>query len=69
MIERVVHKANLSEHNEILQNREYWMSRPPEERIEAVFLYMRMVYGTLPRLQRVGRVIQRPQGKAETESL
>ncbi|MGH2272237.1 hypothetical protein ACQ9LF_10605 [Anaerohalosphaeraceae bacterium U12dextr] len=62
MIEKVVHKAKLSEHNEIRQNLEYWLSRPAEERLAAVEYYRRQAYGTIPRLQRVARVIKRTQG-------
>ncbi len=62
MIEKVVHKAKLSEHDEIRQNLEYWLSRPAEERLAAVEFYRRQVYGTIPRLQRVARVIKRTQG-------
>lgn len=36
MIKKVVHKAKLSEHDEIKQNLEYWLSKTPEERVEAV---------------------------------
>jgi len=61
MMEKVVHKAKLSEHNEIRQNREYWLSRPVEERIGAVEFYRKQVYGDIPRLQRVARVVQRTQ--------
>jgi len=59
MIEKVVHKAKLHEHNEIRQNFEYWLSRTPEERVAAVEFYRRQVYGNLPRLQRVARIIKR----------
>jgi hypothetical protein len=45
MIQKVVHKKNLETHDEIRQNREYWLSRPPEERIAAVEFYRRQVYG------------------------
>lgn len=62
MIQKVVHKAKLSEHDEIRQNLEYWLSRPPEERIAAVEFYRRQVYGDIPRLQRVVRVVKRSQG-------
>lgn len=39
----------------------YWLSRPSQERI-AVVDYLRVLnYGNTARLQRVARVIQRPQ--------
>jgi hypothetical protein len=47
---------------EIRQNLEYWLSRPPEERIEAVEILRRQVYGEdTPRLQRVVRIIKLSQ--------
>ena len=39
----------------------YWLSKTPEERIAAVEILRRQVYGSPSRLQRVARVIQRPQ--------
>jgi hypothetical protein len=59
MIQKVSYKARLSEHNEQKQNLEYWLSRTPEERVEAVEILRRQFYGNLPRLQRVYRIIKR----------
>lgn len=39
----------------------YWLSRSPEERLAALEELRRRFYGDSPRLQRVARVIQRPQ--------
>jgi hypothetical protein len=61
MIEKVGYKAKLSEHNEQKQNLEYWLSRPPEERVGAVEILRRRMYGNTARLQRVGRAIKRSQ--------
>jgi hypothetical protein len=41
---------------------EYWLSRPPEERIAAVEMLRRMYHGNLPRLQRVFRIVDRREG-------
>jgi hypothetical protein len=42
---------------------EYWLSRPPEERVAAVDFLRAQFYGTGPqRLQRVARVLQLPRG-------
>ncbi len=59
MIEKSVHKFKLSQYDQIRADREYWLSRPPEERLAAVEFYRKQLYGDLPRLQRVARVIKR----------
>jgi len=44
-------------------DREYWLSRTPEERLEAVELMRQIIYGYDPsttRLQRVFEIAQRP---------
>lgn len=62
MIRKTVQKHRMDKDFEIKQNLEYWLSRPPEERLEAVEILRRQVYGeTTPRLQRVVRVIKRSQ--------
>ncbi|MHC5087372.1 MAG: hypothetical protein ACYSN9_06130 [Planctomycetota bacterium] len=60
MIQKVINKNELGSHDEIRQNREYWLSRPAQERIAAVEFYRRQVYGdNYPqRLQRVARIIE-----------
>jgi hypothetical protein len=62
MIKKAVVK-NRSQDSEIQQNLEYWLSKTPEERIEAVELLRRQMYGNSERLQRVARIIQRSQDK------
>ena len=62
MIEKVVHKHKLRDYDEVRANLEYWLSRPAVERVDAVEFYRRQFYGSLPRLQRVVRVIKRSQG-------
>ena len=59
MIQKVVHKGNLKERSEIRENLAYWLSRTPEERVEAVELLWRERHGNDQRLQRVARVVQR----------
>ncbi len=62
MIRKVVQIHRMDDYSEIRQNLEYWLSRPPEERIAAVEELRREVYGDSHRLQRVARVVQQAQG-------
>ena len=59
MIQKVVTKHRLSEHDAAKENLEYWLSKTPEERVAAVDHLRSQYYGTTPRLQRVARVIKR----------
>jgi len=59
MIVKVVHKAHLQEFSEIQENLDYWLSRTPAERVEAVEILRRQRHGNSDRLQRVARVTQR----------
>ena len=59
MIEKVVKKAKLSEFSEIKETLAYWLSKTPEERVEAVKLLRRQRHGGSVRLQRLGRVVRR----------
>jgi len=61
MNKKAVSIHRLDPFSEIKQNLEYWLSRPSDERIEAVEILRRQVYGNTERLQRVARVIQRSQ--------
>lgn len=61
MIEKVVHKAKLSEFSEIKENLAYWLSRTPEERASAVEALRRMKHGSAGRLQRVAQVARREE--------
>jgi hypothetical protein len=61
MIRKTVHKHDLDNFSEIQQNLEYWLSRPPEERLAAVDALRRQYYGDSHRLQRVARVVQQAQ--------
>jgi hypothetical protein len=62
MIRKVVQIHRMDEYSEVRQNLEYWLSRPPEERLAAVDELRRQWYGDSQRLQRVARVIQHAQG-------
>jgi hypothetical protein len=57
MIRKVIQKHDLDKYSEIKQNLEYWLSRPPEERLAAVDSLRREYYGDLPLIQKVARVI------------
>jgi len=58
MIEKVVKIKNLNDENQIPDDLKYWLSKSPEERIEAVDYLRRQYHGSSARLQRVARVIQ-----------
>ena len=62
MIRKVVQIHRMGSFSEIRQNLEYWLSRPPEERLTEVEELRREYYGDSPRLQRVARVVQQAQG-------
>jgi len=59
MIAKVVKKGVLREFYEVKEDLEYWLSRTPDERVEAVELLRRQYYGNAGRLQRVARVFRR----------
>ena len=61
MIRKTVKKHDLDNFSEIRQNLQYWLSRPPEERLAAVDALRREYYGDTHRLQRVARVVQQEQ--------
>ena len=61
MIQRIVCKHRLDANFEIRQNLQYWLSRTPQERLGAVDLLRRQVYGDTQRLQRIARVVQLSQ--------
>lgn len=58
MIEKVVKRKNLRD-SSVKEDLEYWLSKPPEERVAAVDYLRKQHYGYTPRLQRSARVIQR----------
>jgi hypothetical protein len=62
MIKKVVVKRSLQDPHLIQSDLEYWLRRPPEERVAAVDYLRRQLYGSATRLQRTARVIERAQG-------
>jgi len=65
MIRKTGQKHDLDNFSEIRQNLEYWLSRPPEERLAAVDALRREYYGDSQRLQRVVRVILRQESPGQ----
>jgi hypothetical protein len=65
MIRKTVQKRDLGSFSEIRQNLEYWLSRPPEERLAAVDALRRQYYGDSHGLQRVARVILRKESPGQ----
>ena len=61
MIRKTVQKHCLGKDSEIRKNLEYWLSRTPEERLSAVEILRRQVYGDSQGLQRVVRVVKLSQ--------
>jgi len=61
MIDKVVKKRNLHDPEAKLDDLQYWLSQPPEARIEAVELLRSQHDGYTQRLQRVVRIVQRPR--------
>jgi hypothetical protein len=62
MIEKTVTKLTLKEASSKKQDLAYWLSKTPEERVEAVDFLRGQFHGSSSRLQRSARVIQRTQG-------
>jgi len=58
MIKKVVKKYKLQK-SSAKEDLKYWLGKTPEERISAVEILRRQVYGNNQRLQRVARVIKR----------
>ena len=62
MIQKIVTKLTLKEASSTKQDLAYWLSKTPEERVEALEYLRRQFHGNRARLQRTARVIQRSQG-------
>ena len=62
MMEKRIRKSDLGDASAAKRDLAYWLSRPPAERLAAVEAYRKQYYGSLPRLQRVARVVQQTQG-------
>ena len=58
-IQKVVSIKNINGHDQILDDLKFWLSKSPEERVEAVDYLRKQVHGSSERLQRVVRVVQR----------
>jgi len=58
MIEKVVKKYDKKEFSSVKEDLAYWLSKTPEERIEAIEILRRQVHGNTERLQRTARIIQ-----------
>lgn len=67
MIRKTVKKQDLDSFSEIEQNLQYWLSRPPQERLAAVDALRREYYGDSQRLQRVAIVVQQAKSPKTTE--
>jgi hypothetical protein len=60
MIKKVIRRKKLSTFSEN-EDLKYWLSKSPQERIEAVEILRKQYDGNTERLQRVVRIIQLPQ--------
>jgi len=58
-MEKVIQKKNLHDTTPS-DDLAWWLTRSPEERIEAVEILRRQLNGNAERLQRVARIIERP---------
>lgn len=58
-MEKVAHKRNIDDTTPS-DDLAWWLSRTPEERIEAVEILRRRFHGNAERLQRTARIIERP---------
>ncbi len=58
-MEKVIHKKEMRDATPS-DDLAWWLSRPAEERIEAVELLRRQLHGNTERLRRVARIIERP---------
>jgi len=61
MIKRVITKSEITD-SSTRRDLSYWLGRVPEERISAVEILRRQVYGNSARLQRFAQVLQRTRG-------
>ncbi len=59
MIEKIVTRRPLHDASSVKEDRAYWLSKSPEERVAAVDYLRKQHHGNTARLQRSARVIQR----------
>ncbi|HNY77259.1 MAG: hypothetical protein RBS72_02645 [Sedimentisphaerales bacterium] len=60
MDRKVVKLYHMDEYDEVKENLRYWLTRPPEERLDAVDELRHEWYGD-QRLQRTARIVQQAQ--------
>jgi hypothetical protein len=58
MIQKVVKKGRIHDLQSAKQDLDYWLSRPPQERIAAVEYLRKQYNGNTERLQRVVKIIK-----------
>ena len=63
MIEKVVTKCNLQDWCKVKDDLNYWLSKTPQQRIEAVEYLRSQYYGNSAGLQRTVRVVERSPTK------
>ena len=59
MIQKVIKINELKETNSIADDLKFWLDKIPEERVAFVDFLRRQYHGSLARLQRVVKIIQR----------
>jgi hypothetical protein len=59
MIKKVVSKYSLADWSRIKDDLRYWLSKSPQQRIEAVEFLRKQYYGDSAGLQRTVRIIKR----------
>jgi hypothetical protein len=59
MVKKIVTKCPLDPHLEVKQNLQYWLTKPPQQRLAAVDALRKQLYGDSIRFQRTARVVQR----------
>ncbi len=61
MIKKTARKIKLQDTSQINKDLNYWLNLPSQERLAAVELLRRQIYGHPKRLQRTARVVHRQQ--------
>ena len=59
MIEKVLSKHSLKDWSKIKDDLRYWLSKTPQQRIDAMEFLRRQYYGDSARLQRTIKVVKR----------
>jgi hypothetical protein len=58
MIEKVVSKRDLKDPSLAKEDVQFWLTKTPAERIEAVEFLRKQFHGSIPRLQRVASTLK-----------